>query len=46
MEVYRSIRIPADETERADLEIEEGPLEVGLDLTAALTSLREAGGSS
>jgi DNA-directed RNA polymerase subunit beta' len=43
MEMYRGIRIPVDETERAGMEIEERPLEVGLDLNAALSSLREAG---
>jgi len=46
MDVYRGIKIPVDETERTEFEIEEGPLEVGLDLNAALASLREAGGSS
>jgi DNA-directed RNA polymerase subunit beta' len=43
MDIYRGIRIPVDETERADLLVEERPLEVGLDLNAALSSLREAG---
>ncbi len=42
MEVYRSIRIPRDETERADILLEQ-QVEGVLDLNAALASLREAG---
>ncbi|HXI02942.1 MAG TPA: DNA-directed RNA polymerase subunit beta' [Candidatus Saccharimonadales bacterium] len=42
MDIYRGIRIPPDETERQDLLLER-QAETALDLSAALTSLREAG---
>jgi DNA-directed RNA polymerase subunit beta' len=43
MEIYRGIRIPPDETVRVELEMEERPIEAGLDVNAVLSSLREAG---
>jgi DNA-directed RNA polymerase subunit beta' len=42
MEIYKSIRIPRDETERSDIMLEQ-QAEGVLDLNAALASLREAG---
>ncbi len=43
MDVYRGIRIPSDETERVEVEVEERPLAVTLDVNVVLGSLREAG---
>jgi len=43
MDVYRGIRIPSDETECVEVEVEERPLAVTLDVNVVLGSLREAG---